>query len=221
MCVSCAHLSANFLKIAFFSKKGAHFGFPNFLCFKFSFGKISFLGLLKHYKIGVSANSCIFLAERAKYRQKNSDNWNFWFGVFVQKWPFVTHISFSKNALLKPLFLLVFARVLFWPSSQKREISDTHQKNSLITEKLFFLVFLVFFLSGEVARSATSLGPKPSLFVFCLFGFFFSFGPPHLALNPPYLFFVCFVFFLFFLSFLCFSLKKKPVFPPKKGHFFV
>ena len=62
-----------------------------------------------------------------------------------------------------------------------------------------------------MALRATSLGPKPSLFLFfvffvflfvCFFVLFFfvfffggfkgqvrwPFGPPHLALNPPYLF---------------------------------
>ena len=95
-----------------------------------------------------------------------------------------------------------------------------------------------------MARRATSLGPKPSLFylflfffVFPLFCFLFCFflfvffggfkgqvrwpkGPPHLALNPPY--FICFLFFCFF--FFCVSLsllllEKKPVFPPKQGIF--
>ena len=66
-----------------------------------------------------------------------------------------------------------------------------------------------------MARRATSLGPKPSLFYlflffcfsFVLFSFLFlffggfkgqvrwPFGPPHLALNPPY--FICFCFFCF------------------------
>ena len=51
-----------------------------------------------------------------------------------------------------------------------------------------------------MARRATSLGPKPSLFVF----------------------FVCFLFFVFFFfasfPFFVFN-RKKPVFPPKKGIF--
>ena len=48
-----------------------------------------------------------------------------------------------------------------------------------------------------MAQRATSLGPKPSLFVFLFFGFwFFS-----------------------LLCFLCFLIDKKPVFPPRKGHF--
>ena len=110
----------------------------------------------------------------------------------------------------------------FWTPTQKR------RKFSLITEKLifgYFLCFLVFFFffffflflffclfcffflcffgggSGEVARRATSLGPKPSLFVF----------------------FVCFllVFFFFLVHFLSLFLIEKPCFPPQKGHFFV
>ena len=92
-----------------------------------------------------------------------------------------------------------------------------------------------------MARRATSLGPKPSLFVFCFvfvlffvcFWFFCCFfggfkgqvrwpeGPPHLALNPPYLFFL-FVFFwfsfFFLVHFLSLFLIEKPCFPPKKGH---
>ena len=55
-----------------------------------------------------------------------------------------------------------------------------------------------------MARRATSLGPKPSLFSFCFFFFLFLF----------------FFFFFFFLCLflLCFKLKN-PVFPPKKGNF--
>ena len=85
-----------------------------------------------------------------------------------------------------------------------------------------------------MARRATSLGPNPSLFLFCFFfGFCFLFsffvffggfkgqvrwpkGPPHLALNPPYLFFFVVVFFC---SFPFFAFNRKPCFPPKKGIF--
>ena len=74
-----------------------------------------------------------------------------------------------------------------------------------------------------MARRATSLGPKPSLFVICYLLFllflFFCFvcffgvfkgqvrwpkGPPHLALNPPYLFIFVFFGLSLFPSFLCF-----------------
>ena len=79
-----------------------------------------------------------------------------------------------------------------------------------------------------MAQRATSLGPKPSLFFFCfLFFFFFLFGgfkgqvrwpegPPHLALNPPYLFLLL---FRFFLLFFWLSNTKKTCFSPRKGHF--
>ena len=45
-------------------------------------------------------------------------------------------------------------------------------------------------------------------------------GPPHLALNPPNLFIFCFFWFVVvpFLSLLCHT-KKKPCFPPRKGHY--
>ena len=88
-----------------------------------------------------------------------------------------------------------------------------------------------------MAQRATSLGPKPSLFIilflfFCFFSFCFVFcfggfkgqvrwpkGPPHLALNPPYLLFFVFFGLLLFLSFLCLVIQKKPCFAPRKGHF--
>ena len=73
-----------------------------------------------------------------------------------------------------------------------------------------------------MAQTATSLGPKPSLFVFfVVFGFWYcSLGgfkgqvrwpkvPPHLALNPPY--------FSFCFSFLSLLLIEKTCFPLNKG----
>ena len=71
-----------------------------------------------------------------------------------------------------------------------------------------------------MAQRATSLGPKPSLFLFFIlffvlcFVFFGGFkgqvrwpkGPPHLDLNPPYLFllFLLFCFFGFVFFWFCF-----------------
>ena len=96
-----------------------------------------------------------------------------------------------------------------------------------------------------MARRATSLGPKPSLFsgfcfllvvfmifvvflfVFCCFCFFGGFkgqvrwpkGPPHLGPKPSLSF--CFCFFFFFSSLPCLSfLIGKPCFSPLKRHFF-
>ena len=131
-------------------------------------------------------------------------------------------VSWLKTVLQKmgcwnPYFYSVFWVRVFWPSCQKREILDTHQKKKrkkwLITEKLFFwyfCVFLVFFVFLFV------------FFFFCFFSFlfllFFCFlffvflggfkgqvrwpeGPPHLALNPPYLLFVLFFCFCFVFCF--------------------
>ena len=71
-----------------------------------------------------------------------------------------------------------------------------------------------------MARRATSRGPKPSLFICFFFVFFVAFcffcfllggfkgqvrwpeGPPHLALNPPYLFVFSLFFLLLFVFFL-------------------
>ena len=167
----------------------------------------------------------------------------------------------KKKFAETPIFIVFFGCALFGAKlSKKGNFGHPHQKRrkfSLITEKLifeyfcfflffslflsFFCFFVLFFFwcffwrvegSCEVARRATSLGPKPSLFVFlflfcfCFFVFFFGFfllggfkgqvrwpeGPPHLALNPPYLFVVflffgCFLFSFWFLSFLCFNRK--------------
>ena len=89
-----------------------------------------------------------------------------------------------------------------------------------------------------MARIATSLGPKPSIFVFlfffvfvlfCFFAFYFGGfkgqvrwpeGPPHLALNPPYLFFLFVFFFVFFFaSFPFFVFNRKNLFFPLKRAF--
>ena len=168
---------------------------------------------------------------KEKKRAKENDNWNFWIWLFLPKnGRFVKRNSFSKNALLKPLFFIVFfGCALSGPSCQKREFLDTPQKMKvcLITES-FFLVLFVFlhFLSLFF------------FFVFLLYFCFFCFccflgfvffvlffggfkgqvrwpeGPPHLALNPSCLFFFLFRFCVF-LSFLSLLLKdkKKPVSP--------
>ena len=66
---------------------------------------INFLGLLKHYKIVVSANFGVFVVEREK-RAKKMITGIPGFGFFLSKnGRFVTHNCFSKNALLKPLCL--------------------------------------------------------------------------------------------------------------------
>ena len=151
---------------------------------------------------------------------------------------------------------------MFWgcalsgPSSQKRQFLDTPPKKRkfwLITEKLFFGIFVFFsffFLFFLFFCFFCFL-------FFCLFGFFFGGfkgqmrwpeGPPHLALNPPYLLFVfcccffCFVClfggfkgqvrwpkgpphlalnppYFFFVPLLSLLLIEKPCFPPKRAFF--
>ena len=64
VCVFCSQLLANFLKIAFFKKRVQKLGFSIFCVLSLNFENSLFLGLLKHYKIGVSANFCVFLVVR-------------------------------------------------------------------------------------------------------------------------------------------------------------
>ena len=44
-------------------------------------------------------------------------------------------------------------------------------------------------------------------------------GPPHLALNPPYLFLLFLLFCFFWVLFFGCLIQKKPCFPPEKGIF--
>ena len=143
----------------------------------------------------------------------------------VQKPPFRdTQLLSKKRGPETPIFIVFFVCALFGPSCKKGKFwtpSQKKRKFSLITEKLifeyfwFFLVFLCFFFC--------------SFFLVLLFFFVFFFGgfkghvrwpegPPHLALNPPYLFFCfCFVFVLFF--FLLFILEGLRVrWGGPKGH---
>ena len=94
---------------------------------------------------------------------------------------------FFKKCLAETSIFLVFFWVrVFWPSCPKRELLDTHQKTkeNLIDNRkahffgmFVFFVFLFFRFLCFLGVRATSLGPKPSLFVFfCLFCFFFVFG---------------------------------------------
>ena len=113
-------------------------------------------------------------------------------GFFGPKMAISWSICFFKKKFAEtPIFIVFFGCAHFGPSCQKREFWTPTQKRrkfSLITEKLIF----------EYVR-ATSLGPKPSLFVF----------------------FVCFLLlFVFFLvPFLSLLLIEKPDFSPWKRHF--
>ena len=123
--------------------------------------------------------------------------------------------AFQKKGLETPIFIVFLGCALFGPSCQKREILDTHPKRKKIFTDNWKAHFWVFFIF-----SCFFLSFFCSFFVFFWFVVFLCFfleglrvmwggpkGPPHLALNPPYLFcFVCFVFvfFCFFLFFFLF-----------------
>ena len=52
---------------------------------------------------------------------------------FVQKWPFRDSELFSTKWVAEtPIFIVFFGGALFWPSCQKREILETHQKRKKI-----------------------------------------------------------------------------------------
>ena len=124
---------------------------------------------------------------------------------------------------------MFFGGALFWPSCQKREILETHQKKKkILTDnwKALFLVLWCFFCFSSF------------VFFFCLFfcfGFFFFLvfcffggfkgqvrwpeGPPHLALNPPYFFSVSFFcFFSFCFVFLFWRFKDQVRWPKGPPH---
>ena len=104
LCFFCVQLFANFLKIAFFENRVQKLGFSNFSVLSSFFENYLFLGLLKHYKIGVSADVCVFVVEREEKGKKMITGIS-GFGFFVQKWPFRDAQLLFKNNLLKPLFL--------------------------------------------------------------------------------------------------------------------
>ena len=146
----------------------------------------------------------------------------------VQKRPFRdTQLLSKKRGPETPIFIVFFVCALFGPSCKKREILKSHPKKrkfSLIIEKLifeyfwFFLVFFCFFFGSFFFFFG--------FVVFCVF--FGGFkghvrwpeGPPHLALNPPYLFFCfCFVFVLFcFFAFYFGGFKGQVRWPEGPPH---
>ena len=179
--------------------------------------------LAKHYKIGVSAFFVFLLFTEKKKGPKKLIIGISGFGFFGPKMAVSWRIPlFQKMPCWNPCFYSEFWVRAFWAKLSKKEILDTHQKINiwLIAEKLIFLyllVFLVFFSQFFV------------FFVFVVFFLFllFSFlgggfkgqarwpeGPPHLALNPPFLFllFVSLFFFLFICPFFVFN--RKTLFSP-------
>ena len=77
-----------------------------------------------------------FVVVREEKGKKKNDNWNFWIWLFfVQKWPFRDSELFSTKWVAEtPIFIVFFGCALFWPSCQKREILDTHQKIRKMTD---------------------------------------------------------------------------------------
>ena len=113
---------------------------------------------------------------------------------------FVTQNCSPKQRVAEtPIFIVLFGCALFGQVVKKGNFGHPPKKRKkwLITEKLFFWYFCVFVF-----------------FVFVFFFFLFCYscaffggfkgqvrwpeGPPHLALNPPYLFFVSSFFLLGF-----------------------
>ena len=144
-------------------------------------------------------------------------NWNLWIWVFLSRnGRFVTHICFQKN-LLKPLFLLCFWVRAFWAKLSKKGHFGHPPKNEKMTDswKAHFWYFLRFVLFCFF------------FFVFFLFLCFFGGfkgqvrwpeGPPHLTLNPPYLFWFCFYLVFFFWFFGGFKGQVRwPEGPPHLG----
>ena len=118
--------------------------------------------------------------------------------------------AFQKKGPETPIFIVFFGCAVFGPSCQKREILDTHPKKKKIFTDNWKAHFWVFFVFSCFFFVLFFLFLFFVCFVFlCFFGGFkghvrWPEGPPHLALNPPYLFFVLFLFCFFWGFFCCF-----------------
>ena len=156
---------------------GSKIGFFKFLCFKFIFGKLSFLGLLKHYKNRGFRRFLCFLFLKEKKARKKMITGIYEFGFFLSKnGRFVTHNFCPKKIGWHPYFYSVFVCAFSGPRCQKRQFLDTlSKKRKILTDnwKALFLVFLCFY------------------FFFLCFGFFWFFC----------VFFVLFFFFFVFCFF--------------------
>ena len=182
-------------------------GFSNFCVLSYFLENSLFLGLLKHYKNrGFSRFLCFFVFERKKATKRITGISEFVF--FCPKMAVSWRLTFFQKIGWNPYFYSVLGSEFSEPRCQKRQFLDTLSKHFwLITEKLFFGIFVFFTFSFLVFFFWVFL-----LFLFCLFCcFLFCFfggfkgqvrwpkGPPHLALNPPYFF--VFVFVVFFGGF--------------------
>ena len=224
LCSFGVQLSGNFPKMAFLGGGAKLFSFP---CFKFDFWKM-FLFLFCQSTIKQGFQKCfVFLLFKEKKRVKTKWYLEFLVWIFWSKsGRFVTVNCFGFLGLLQPLFLWCFG-----PSCQKCFLDKTKKTLKISSGMLSFSCFLSCF---------------SFFFCFCFLRGFkgqmkWPVGPPHLALNPPYLFWffffgglrvrwggpkghltwpytihilcVCFVFFSFCLCFL-FVFRRKNRFSP-------
>ena len=145
-CVFCVQLSGNFLKNSLFQRKGAKIGIFNFQWFKFKFWKFSFLGLLKHYKIGVATTFCVFCCWKRRKQAKKNITGISGFGFLVQKMAVSWRIRFFQKVCWNPKFYSVFGVRAFWAKLSKNDILDAHPKKKVLTDnwEAHFLVFLGF-----------------------------------------------------------------------------
>ena len=91
---------------------------------------------------------------------------------WVQKWPFRdAHLFFKKNLAETPTFIVFVGARFFWPSCQKMEILDTHQKMKKTGPGRL--------LTLEIARFSLISGPPKK----CRNHSFFS-TPPKNILGP-------------------------------------
>ena len=158
-------LPANFLKLPFFQKMGAFFS--RFLCFRFNFWKISFSGLLKHYKIRVSTHFCVFVAEREENKNKRMITGISGLGFFGSKnGRFVTHICFSKCFVETPIFIVFFGARFLGQGVKKGKVW-TPTKNLADNWKVHFCFFgLFFFFLSLLLIGKTCFPPQKGLFVY-------------------------------------------------------
>ena len=90
---------------------------------------LDFLCLLKHYKIGISANCCVFCRSKRRQKPPKMITGISGFGFLSKNDCFVTVIFFSKNWFAETLVLKRFAGCsLFGPSCKKGEILDPEIK---------------------------------------------------------------------------------------------
>ena len=169
----CVQLSANFLKIAFFKKKGCKSFFLQFVCFKFNFENALFYGLLKHYNNrGFSQFLCfIMLKEKRIGKQKMITGISgFWVFFFRSKMAVSWRTSVFQKCFAETLVSIVFfgcalfgpscrKKGKFWtPTKKKKKLTDNWKALFLYILFLFFCLF--FLLEGLRVRWG---GPKGHL----------------------------------------------------------